>query len=277
MKKNSYRPRGWLEEAVRSIRSRLKLRPEIGVILGSGLGDFAEGLSGASSILTESIPHYPRSTVSGHRGRLVAGMAGAVPLLAFQGRVHYYETGTIETVLTPIRVAHALGIHTLIVTNAAGGINARFAPGDLMLIDDQINFTFESPVGIEGRGLRNVDCYDEDLRRLAVRTARANGIPLRRGVYLGLKGPTYETAAEVRMARILGADAVGMSTVNEVSLAVALGLKVVGLSCITNLATGISREKLSHADVTVVANKVRQRFADLLEAAVAAVGAKSGG
>jgi purine-nucleoside phosphorylase len=271
MKKTSASPAS-LAGTVRYIRSRTKLRPAVGVVLGSGLGDFADSLADAVSIPTTAIPHYPHSTVVGHRGRLVFGAVGRLPVLVFQGRVHYYETGTIETVLYPIRVAHALGIRTLLVTNAAGGIRTTFAPGDLMLIEDQINLTFENPVTDGPRRAPRTACYDDAFQRLIRETAKKARIPLKRGVYLGLKGPSYETAAEIRMARALGADAVGMSTVNEVSLAASLGMKVAGISCITNLATGILKTKLSHDEVTDVANMVTTRFTRLLTQSVLAAG-----
>jgi purine-nucleoside phosphorylase len=257
-------------ESLRLIRSRTTLRPSIAVVLGSGLGDFAEGLTQAVSIPTTEIPHYPHSTVVGHRGQLVFGRLGRIPLLAFQGRVHYYETGTLETVLYPIRVAHALGIRTLLVTNAAGGIRKTFRPGDLMLIEDQINLTFEQPLAGTRTARLSAPCYDLSLRDAIREAARSARIPIRRGVYLGLKGPSYETAAEIRMARALGADAVGMSTVNEVSLAAALGMRIAGFSCITNMATGILDEKLSHSEVTDVANMVKTRFTRLLSLSVEA-------
>ncbi len=261
-----------LRQTTQYISERISVRPAIAVILGSGLGDFAESFIHADAIPTKEIPHYPRSTVFGHQGRIIAGMIGRISVLAFQGRVHYYESGSLETVLYPIRVAHALGIRTLIATNAAGGVNTRFAPGDLMLIEDQINLTFETPLASPGGGRGGPSCYDAALIGTIVRSAKAAGIPLKRGVYLGLKGPSYETAAEIRMARQIGADAVGMSTVNEATLAASLGMRVAGFSCITNLATGMLPEKLSHAEVTDVANMVKQRFADLLGATIAAIG-----
>jgi purine-nucleoside phosphorylase len=279
-----------IDESLRTIRAHVTAQPSIGVILGSGLGDFADTLQKVQSIETKDIPHYPRSTVIGHQGKLVFGSLERVPLLVFQGRVHFYETGTLETILYPIRIAHALGVKTLLVTNAAGGVNKKFRPGDLMLLEDQINLTFEKP----GKGLRfgfwdlsfydeprkkspsgkfavnkpQFEIYDTSLQALILRTAKLTRTPLKSGVYMGVKGPSYETAAEIRMARDLGADAVGMSTVNEVSLAVGLGMRVAGISCITNLATGISQEKLSHAEVTEVANMAKKDFTALLQRVV---------
>jgi purine-nucleoside phosphorylase len=228
-----------LDESLAMIRSQVKLRPRIAVVLGSGLGDFADTLASPTSINTSDIPHYPRSSVVGHQGRLVFGTLGTTSLLAFQGRVHFYETGSLETVLYPIRIAHLLGITTLIVTNAAGGVNRSFRPGDLMLITDQLNLTFEDPLRSAlwpRRSIRN-DLYDLDLQRVITAAAGRLHLKLRKGVYCGVKGPSYETAAEVRMVGRVGGDAVGMSTINEVSLAATLGMREAGISCITNFAT----------------------------------------
>jgi purine-nucleoside phosphorylase len=254
-----------IKQSARYIKSKVSMRPRIAVILGSGLGDFAETFSSKKIIQAVSIPYYPRSTVEGHRGKLVFGKLHRIPLLAFQGRVHFYESGNLETVLYPICIAHALGIETLIVTNAAGGVNRSFRVGDLMLMTDQINLTFENPLATVFRSNKNLQLYDGGLQRIIIKVAKKNKIALQSGVYCGLKGPSYETAAEIEMVRRIGGDAVGMSTVNEVSLAAALGMRVAGISCITNLATGITDDKLSHDEVTEVANKVRQTFASLLQ------------
>jgi purine-nucleoside phosphorylase len=238
------------------------------IILGSGLGEFAESLTFKKVIDTSDIPHYPVSTVEGHHGKLIFGKLHSTPLLAFQGRVHYYESGKLESVLYPIRVAHNLGIKTLIVTNAAGGVNMTFEAGDLMMISDQINLTFENPLVGTRKRSRKQKLYDENFQDTILKIAAEKKIKLQRGVYCGVKGPSYETAAEIEMVRRLGGDAVGMSTVNEVSLAVALGIHVAGISCITNLATGILDLKLSHAEVTDVANKVKHTFAELLKGVI---------
>ncbi|MBI5021036.1 MAG: purine-nucleoside phosphorylase [Ignavibacteriales bacterium] len=261
-----------LKESVKAIRTQVKLKPKIAIILGSGLGEFAETISSPTIIDTHTIPHYPLSSVEGHKGRLIFGKIGKAALLAFQGRVHFYETGNIETILYPIRVALALGIKTLIVTNAAGGINNRFTPGDLMLITDHLNLTFQNPLGSKSSPQRNRALYDIDMQRTINEVARSAGIHLQSGIYCGLKGPSYETASEVRMICKLGADAVGMSTVNEVSLAVSLGMRVAGFSCITNLSTGISDKKLSHQEVTEVADRVKHTFSRLITGVVEAVG-----
>ena len=247
------------------------LRPKTGIIFGSGLGNLAAVLSSRQVIETTAIPHYPVSTVEGHHGRLIFGKLNKTPILAFQGRTHFYESGDIDSVLYPIHIAHGLGLSVLIVTNAAGAVNREFSAGDLMLITDQINLTFENPVVHSRHGKTGGHIYDLRLQSRTMKLARGQNIPLRQGVYCGLKGPSYETAAEIEMVRRIGADAVGMSTVNEVILAADYGMRVVGISCITNLATGIAGKKLSHVEVTEIANKVREPFSKLLIAAIAAL------
>jgi purine-nucleoside phosphorylase len=256
-------------KSVEHIRASVKLRPYIAVILGSGLGGFADSLENKESILTADIPLYPRSTVEGHKGRLVFGTIAKQPVMAFQGRVHYYESGSAGTILHPIQVARAFGISILIITNAAGGINRSFRPGDLMLITDQINLTMmRYDDGIAKPDSKFHPVYDSALNRTAQEEAIRRGITLRQGVYCGVKGPSYETAAEVEMIRRIGGDAVGMSTVNEASLAASLGMRIIGISCITNLATGILNVRLSHDEVTEVADRVKSSFASLLTALV---------
>ena len=263
-----------LKESIKAIRCQTKLKPKIAIILGSGLGEFAETISSSTIIDTQSIPHYPHSSVEGHKGRLIFGKIGKVKLLAFQGRVHIYETGNIETILYPIRVAHALGIKTLVVTNAAGGINKQFTPGDLMLITDQINLTFENPLVDQNKSTTSHQLYNKPMQKMIKTAAQEESIPIREGIYCGIKGPSYETAAEVQMIRFFGADAVGMSTVNEVSLANAFGMRVCGISCITNLSTGILDQKLSHKEVTEIANLVKGPFGRLLQAIIIKFGNK---
>lgn len=259
-------------ESVRFIRSRTSLTPSISIVLGSGLGDFAERLTQKIMVKTSMIPCYPRSTVQGHEGRIVIGHLHRVPLLVFQGRVHFYETGDLAAVLYPIRIAHALGAKILIITNAAGGINETLSPEDLMLITDQINLTFQRPMQGLRYGMPNSELYDVRLQELIASVAKRRRILLQRGVYCGVGGPSYETAAEIRMISKIGGDVVGMSTVNEVSCAVRLGMKVAGISCITNLSTGISAARLSHKDVTEVANAVKQKFSELIEGTVRDIG-----
>lgn len=255
-----------LNETISYITSITKLKPKVAVILGSGLGDYAENLEVKASIDTSKIPHYPHSTVEGHKGKIIFGLLNKKPILAFQGRVHFYETGTLNTILYPILVAYKIGVKTLIATNAAGGVNRQFHPGDLMLIKDHMNLTFLNPLSVISK-VSKVSCnpiYDSGLNKLIIRSAEKENIPLREGVYVGLKGPSYETASEVEMVHRIGGDAVGMSTVNETTLAHALGMKVAGISCITNYATGVTNAKLHHSEVTAVANMVKQRFSDLI-------------
>jgi purine-nucleoside phosphorylase len=245
--------------------------PDVALVLGSGLGDYADGLPGRTSLPTADIPHYPVSTVEGHRGALVFAELGGRRLLAFQGRIHLYECNDLTMVLYPIFVAAGLGVKALVVTNAAGGINRQFTPGDLMLITDQIDLMFERlPAGTPSA--RRTGLYDDVLTGRAEDLARKRGIPVRRGVYAGVKGPSYETTAEVEMIHRLGGDAVGMSTVKEVLCASELGMTVLGISCITNKATGIGSARLDHAEVRDVAGRVRRNFALLLTDIIQALG-----
>jgi purine-nucleoside phosphorylase len=262
--------------SVAHIRKQIHTKPKIGIVLGSGLGDFAERLTGGTAVETASIPNYPKLTVVGHSGKLVFGKFGRIGVCALQGRSHFYESGNLDMVLYPIRVLHQLGIRLLIVTNAAGGMNPGFAPGDLMLITDQLNLTFKSPLDSREVKKRNLPLYDQGMASIIRKTAAGKSIPLKEGVYCGVLGPSYETAAEIRMASQIGADAIGMSTVNEVSYAVQAGMRVAGISCITNLSTGISSQKLDHSEVTETANRVKLLFADLLEESVRALGAAAG-
>lgn len=257
-----------IDESVAYIRELTPAAPRIAVVLGSGLGDFADSLDQRIAIPNSSIPHYPVSTVQGHRGHIVFGGSGKKRILAFQGRIHFYESANLDIVLYPIHVAQKLGIELLIVTNAAGGVNRTFRPGDLMLITDQINLTLEPysfPLS------RSTNVYDRSLNETARECAHDLGLDLKEGVYVGVKGPSYETASEVEMIHRIGGDAVGMSTVFEASLAAVLGVKVLGISCITNLATGIGGSKLSHEEVTEVGKQVRTQFAGLLTRIIAAV------
>jgi purine-nucleoside phosphorylase len=264
------RLRAKINESVEAFHDRLKFRPKIALVLGSGLGQFGELLDDAVQIDASSIPHYPRSVTVGHNGKLIIGKLNGVPLLCFQGRVHFYESGDLSTVLYPMLVAHGLGITQLILTNAAGGTRDDFTPGDFMIIDDHINLTFRNPlrpIFDEQRStpyIHSGEIYDREIRKIIRDAASAKGVPIRSGVYCAVLGPSYETAAEINMVRKIGGDAVGMSTVNEASLAHSLGMRVAGISCITNLSTGISSEKLSHDEVTEVANRVKPAFAKLL-------------
>ncbi len=259
-------------EAAAFIREKFPSLPRLAIILGSGLGGFASRLTEPQAISTEAIPHYPRSTVAGHAGQWVFGYLQKHALLAVRGRVHFYEGYPMEVVSFPVRILAELGVTHLIVTNAAGSLNPLFRPGDLMLIDDHINFFFRNPlissapVPAEKRFVDMSAPYHPALMAIAEECALELGIPLERGILVGSSGPTYETHAEVRMMQRLGADAATMSTVPEVLTANQLGMKVLGISCITNLATGLSAHKLDHTEVTEVAARVAEKFQRLMEA-----------
>jgi len=256
------------------LRSVLPCRPVIGIILGSGLGGLVDQMEEKNIIPYETIPHFPRSTVAGHAGNLVFGYLGKQSVLAMQGRFHFYEGFSMREVTYPLYVMKQLGIENLIVTNAAGGINRDFAPGDLMLLTDHINFLGTNPLmghNDERFGPRFPDlseAYSKALLHKAEAVAKELGIPYRTGVYLATTGPSYETAAEIRAFSAMGADAVGMSTVPEVIVANYLGMEVLGISCITNLATGIAVTKHSHAEVVRIANESSARLCGWVKALV---------
>ena len=241
----------------------------IGIVLGSGLGGLADRIESPRIVPFREIPGFPESTVVGHAGALISGTLGGQSVFALAGRFHVYEGHDARLAGFPIRVLHALGARTLIVSNAAGGVNRLWQPGDLMLIRDHINLTFRNPLigPVEQGDLRFPDMsepYDASLADSARRVAAEQGVVLREGVYAGLLGPAYETPAEVRMLERLGADAVGMSTVLEVIVARARGMKVLGISCITNMASGISSSPLSHEEVLETTRRVGERFAGLV-------------
>lgn len=260
-----------IREAVELIKSRSHFEPRVGLILGSGLGDYAEEFEQAVRIPYPEIPNFPQSSIVGHAGQLVFGLAEGVPALAMQGRVHYYEGYSMKEVTFPVRVMGFLGVKNLIVTNAAGGINKKFSQGVLMVIKDHINLMGTNPLlgeHIPEFGQRFPDmteAYDRRLRNIAERSAQEIGLSIATGVYAGLHGPSYETPAEIRMLRRLGADAVGMSTVPEVIVANQMGIKVLGISCITNMAAGILPKKLDHREVIETAARVRDQFIALLK------------
>ena len=244
--------------------------PKIGIVLGSGLGQLATKLDRAQRIPYDEIPHFPRTTVQGHQGELVAGTLGSVPVLVQSGRFHLYEGHSATVVGLPVRVMAKLGVRTLILTNAAGGVRRTFARGALMMIADHINLTLRNPlIGPLLQGEERFpdmsEPYDGELRTLARQVARERQIALEEGVYLQLLGPTYETPSEVRMAERLGADAVGMSTAVEVIVARARGIRCLAFSTITNPAAGITAERLSHAEVMEVAARVSGDLEKLVE------------
>src|SRR5437870_545407 len=260
-------------ECARFARSGLRLSPEespVAVILGSGLGALADQLQGGRGLPFSELPGFPKATVQGHKGRLVYGQIGQTPVLALQGRLHGYEGHDAATVAFPARVMGVLGARALVVTNAAGGSNPSFAAGDLMRITDHINLTGRNPLigaNEDKLGPRFPDLsrvYDLRLAGALEEVARQLGQALKSGVYMQMNGPSYETPAEVRMARTLGADAVGMSTVPEVIVAAQMGIPVCGISCITNLAAGIAQHALTHQEVIEVAKQVEGKFLDLL-------------
>lgn len=244
--------------------------PSVAVIMGSGMGRFAEAIRDPVILNTADIPHYPRSTVPGHHGRWFIGMLENTPVIGVQGRVHYYEGYTLEQVTYPVHLLASLGIKTLIVTTASGALNPSYQAGDLMIITDQMNCAFGNP--LIGRpenlmGPRFPDmyhCYDPELIQIALSAGQHLHIPLRQGVFCWMAGPAYETAAEVKMLQTLGGDAVSMSTVPEVIAARQRHLRVLGLSLITNPGTGISKNKLTHAEVTDTAHRAADRLASLL-------------
>ncbi len=260
-----------IKETVDFIKSQCRLQPVLGLVLGSGLGAYADTFQNRTAIPFVDLPHFPSSTVLGHSGNLVLGEAEGVPVAALQGRVHLYEGYSISDVAFPSRILGALGIRRLIVTNAAGGINTSYKPGDLMLITDHINLMGTNPLigpNLDDLGPRFPDmseAYDAGMRGIALEIAGQKGILLREGVYVGLSGPSYETPAEIRMFRTLGADAVGMSTVPEVIVANHMGIRVLGISCITNMAAGILPQKLTHREVMDTTERVRDQFQSLLQ------------
>src|SRR5690625_2500522 len=265
--------RNQIEESANAILERIDNKPEIGLILGSGLGELAEEINHPVVIPYEEIPGFPVSTVKGHAGQLVIGELNGREVVAMQGRFHYYEGYHLDQVTFPVRVMKAIGAESLVVTNAAGGINTAFEPGDLMLITDHINFTGTNPLmgpNDDEMGPRFTDmsvAYDKEYRKIIQSVAAEQSLDLKEGVYIGFTGPTYETPAEVRMARTLGGDAVGMSTVPEVIVARHAGLRVAGISCITNLAAGM-QESLNHEEVVETTQRVKSTFKTLVKEVV---------
>src|SRR6266699_3444241 len=268
-------------EAVQTIQTRTSLKPEVGVILGSGLGDLATEIAEPAIVPYADIPHFARSTVKGHAGRLIIGLLENVPVVAMQGRFHLYEGYPLQVLTLPVRVMRQLGAHTLIVTNAACGVNPAYRPGDFMLISDHINMpglAGANPlVGPNDERLGErfpplARAYDAGLRTLAHTVATAwPEITLHEGVYAMVRGPSYETGAELRFLRMIGADAVGMYTAPEVVVARHMGMRVLGLSLITNKATGVETEEVNHAEVLATADVARPRFVALMRGIVGGI------
>jgi len=259
-----------IDSAVEFVRSRTALQPRVGLILGSGLGNVVEAIDVETAIPYGEIPGAKASTVLGHSGRMIFGRTNGLPVVVMQGRVHFYEGYEMDEVMFLARVIGRLGIETLVVTNAAGGINTSYHAGDLMLISDHINFMGMNPLrgpNVEELGVRfpdMSDAYAESLRAMAKDVAKAQGLELKEGVYLALSGPTYETPAEIRAFRVLGADAVGMSTVPEVIAMSHMNIPVLGISCITNMAAGILKQKLTHQEVMDTTARVQTEFTALV-------------
>jgi purine-nucleoside phosphorylase len=270
-----------ISEKIKETKEFLQLKgvdsPSIGLILGSGLGVLAEEIENPITIAYDEIPHFPVSTVEGHKGRLVLGELKGKQVIAMQGRFHFYEGHNLESVTYPVRVMKALGVNQMIVTNAAGGINPQFRPGDLMIIRDHINMTFRNPLigsNEEDLGVRFPDmseAYSTKLALLAKEVAAGEGIKVVEGVYAGMLGPSYETPAEIKLLGLLGADAVGMSTVPEVIVARHAGLDVLGISCISNMAAGISQQPLTHAEVIETTEKIKVQFLRFVKEIIAAM------
>jgi purine-nucleoside phosphorylase len=258
------------EHAARTVRARMTDDPRVALVLGSGLGAFADDLEDAVAIPFSEIPGFARSTVEGHAGRLVAGKVDGVTVAVMQGRFHFYEGYALEEVTFPVRVLGLLGAKSVVLTNAAGGLNNTLSQGSLMLISDHLNLMGASPL----RGANDArfgtrfpdmtEVYDRAFQEIAISEAHAMKTELRRGVYAALTGPSYETPAEIRMLRALGADAVGMSTVPEAIVARHMGLKVLGISCITNMAAGVLDKPIDHQEVIETGERVRATFSELL-------------
>ncbi|MBU7007705.1 purine-nucleoside phosphorylase [Phosphitispora fastidiosa] len=260
-----------LQKTVDFIRRKVSIRPQVGVILGSGLGVLAAEVKNQQRLHYSELPHFPVSTVEGHEGQFIFGELSGKNVALMQGRFHFYEGYAMEQVVFPVRVMQKLGVRVLLVTNASGGINRDFSSGDLMLITDHLNLMGTNPLigpNYDDIGPRFPDmseAYDRELIRIAEEVARKNGLACRKGVYAGLTGPSYETPAEIRYLRTIGADAVGMSTVPEVIVANHAGIRVLGISCVTNMAAGVLPQRLSHAEVMETANRVRDQFITLVK------------
>jgi purine-nucleoside phosphorylase len=262
------------EEAAEYIRAKTQVRPKIALVLGSGLGPFADSLAGATRLSYSEIPHFPKPTAIGHAGKLVLGEVGGVPVAAMQGRVHYYEGLPLRDVIFPMRVFSRLGVEAAIITNAAGGINTSYGQGALVVLSDHINLQGSNPLigqNDERFGPRFPDVtqvYWKPFRAIAREEAKRTGIEVHEGVYIAVTGPSYETPAEIRAFRTLGADVVGMSTVSEVIAAAHMDIRVLAISCVTNMAAGILDQPLNHAEVLETGERVKGAFMQLLNAVI---------
>jgi purine-nucleoside phosphorylase len=267
------------DSAAQYLLSQTPIRPKIGLVLGSGLGAFADQLSGAARIPYAQIPGFPRSTAIGHAGQMVIGKAGEIPVAVMQGRVHLYEGYSVQEVTYPMRVFGRMGIGAVVITNAAGGINVKYQQGALVVISDHINLQGDNPLvgpNDDRFGVRFPDmtrAYSRGYAKAAQEEAVKLGIALDQGAYAGLLGPSYETPAEIRYLRTIGADLVGMSTVAEVIVARHMGIKVLAISCVTNMAAGILDQPLSHQEVMDTGEKVRTQFEALLKAVLPRIAA----
>ena len=266
-----------IKNCINIIREKTDFVPEIGLILGSGLGDYANKIENKITIPYKDLPDFPVSTVAGHVGQFVMGELKGCKVIAMQGRVHYYEGYTQRKITLPVRIMKSLGVQKMILTNAAGGVNKDFAPGTLMMITDHINFSGSNPLigenpdefGARFPDMSNIYSkeYRDSLKELAIK----EGIELKEGVYMMFSGPSYETPAEIRMARVMGADAVGMSTVPEAIVCSQMGISVLGISCITNCAAGILDQPLNHKEVVETADQVKDDFERVLNLALSKV------
>ncbi len=266
-----------IKKAHSAIKKITSFEPEIGLVLGSGLGIYAQDISDQTIIPYQDIPHFHKTSVEGHLGQMIFGTVAGKKVVALQGRIHAYEGYPMDEIVLPVRTLGMLGIKQLIVSNASGGINPGYRPGDLVMIQDHINLSGKNPLigpNIAEFGTRfpdMSDAYNGELRKLFISEAQKLGITLKEGVYCWLSGPSYETPAEIRMLGKIGADMVGMSTVPEVIAAHHMGIKVAGVSCITNYAAGIKEEKLNHEDVKLVAEKAMKQFRTILSATIAKI------
>ncbi len=267
-----------LMKCYKSMKKKVKFKPEVALILGSGLGDYVKQVQVEATVAYSDIEGFPVSTVPGHKGRFVFGYVKKVPVVIMQGRVHYYEGYDMADVVLPVRLMKMMGAKVLFLTNAAGGVNSDFSAGELMLIKDHISSFVPSPLigpNIDELGTRfpdMSDIYNKELRILIKKAAKKLGIPLQKGVYLQLTGPAYESPAEIRMCRLLGADAVGMSTACEAVAANHMGMKICGISFISNLACGMTDEPLSHKEVQEAADRVAPLFEKLVTESIGMIG-----